>query len=423
MNKGEHFESQVEALCSKAYLSDFVVRSPFYQKQDGQKKEAADVLLLMNDAVLMMQLKTRDLPSSNCMTDIEAGRLRKTIYKGIAQTKTCFSEIRNRTLIDLKNSRGITLPFHYDEVKSHIGIVLIHSYNDTDQDYVNHRIYHPRLHMEYGYPVHVFRFSDFVKITDELSTLPDLIDYLKMREAAFSKTLIPSPTPELDLLGLYATQHPRLEELVTSDTSFVIEQGLWTKFQSMEDIIKKRDVLRKMTSAYDHIIEKVHEGIGFSLNAETGISVEAGVDTCDPKEYAAIARELSSLRQLNRHLFIRKMIEKMKLADTQPEAFFALNLEDRNGAILFFSSSVDRITRRERMATVTQLQVAGRDLSWAVGISTEQFTTDTRSFDFAMVIDMPKGMRSELKAYWQQLAVKSSRSNADEWDIVRESLI
>ncbi len=61
LNLGTEVEDIVEALCSRAFFADFVFRSPQYRKQNGQTKEAVDLLVVFGTSLIAIQVKSKQL--------------------------------------------------------------------------------------------------------------------------------------------------------------------------------------------------------------------------------------------------------------------------------------------------------------------------------------------------------------------------
>ena len=53
MNIGSSIEGVAENLCTRSFLADFTIRRPKYRKLNGQEKEAADVLIVFKETLLV----------------------------------------------------------------------------------------------------------------------------------------------------------------------------------------------------------------------------------------------------------------------------------------------------------------------------------------------------------------------------------
>src|ERR1039458_6113970 len=98
-------EDLVVEICDRLFFRDFVVRNPKFRKESGLEKEAADVLVLDDETLLVVQVKGKEIRTPG--SDVEMGRLSKAIDEGIRQVKTLGRAVKAGQLTHVLSLRGI----------------------------------------------------------------------------------------------------------------------------------------------------------------------------------------------------------------------------------------------------------------------------------------------------------------------------
>lgn len=156
--------------------------------------EVADVLVWLNRFVFLVEVKSRDDEQAQKST---INWIRSRIQQGVNQITRNYERIENKERILLHNDY-----YHVDldceELAGIYGIVIL-SCDDiialNPSDFVND-IYDKKI------PIHVFLWSDFEFLKQEIDTIPDLRFYLQDREDYHKTCDIPLGT-ERSVLGYY----------------------------------------------------------------------------------------------------------------------------------------------------------------------------------------------------------------------------
>lgn len=108
------------------FFADFVVKNPKYRKPKGSTKEAADILVLFKDNLLVYQVKSKiDLTKASDKTNLDWSRIQKTVDKTINQLNAIMEPVKKGFIVNVKNNAGKEIPFEGDKFKKIIGICVL----------------------------------------------------------------------------------------------------------------------------------------------------------------------------------------------------------------------------------------------------------------------------------------------------------
>ena len=244
MDYGKKAESDVAKLCGDLFLKDFVLEAPKFRTPGGQLREVADALLPHGDVLIAMQVKTRVIQGASLSDDgPELSRILRRVEKATEQVKTVRRAIDAHALEEGETLRGVHISLANRTYSRILGIVVLDVFAADGTSVVEQLEIGNRFNEIRGIPVHVFRECDFRIIAKEQDTLPDLINYLNVREKLLGGAIHVPLVTELDLFGLFKTRYPVIEGYLNGTATVpVVEPGLWQKVhRDFPDMFAQRD--------------------------------------------------------------------------------------------------------------------------------------------------------------------------------------
>lgn len=359
----------------------FVCRSPKFG-EPGNRKEAADVLLPLQNTLVAIQVRARQVGEAASITDVtELARLDTRIERVVEQVKTIQRAVESGQLNSAENLRGISVPLVWDEDVAYLGIVIADVVDQKNVSQSDALTIQNGLSSVREIPVHVFFLSDFKHILNEITTIPDLISYCEARQKLILTGVLDLQR-ELEFLAFFKTQYDVLLEALGGECSYlVLADGMWEEDQrSFVEERRARADRWHESRIVDGIIEHVHELIGFQSN---------GGDLGTVESYKVIASELALLNRTERIDLGRRMIEKLERADQDPKGFSYIGVHAKriDTAFLILCSREKRPARADRLKTLTYATQATLGAHCTLGIATENLRAAKRSFDFVLMRD------------------------------------
>lgn len=408
---GKEAENAVELACKSSYLADFVVRSPHYHKHGVGSREAADLLLLFGDHLVVIQVKSRR--PRHHKPSVERMRRAKRIRTAARQVRTAREALVTQSRWELRNLRDINICIQTDTIRQTTGLVVLDTEQPSDAGLEGDEVFDTVG----GTPVHAFLLGDFRLLTQELDTIPDLLDYLHARQALYSKSLLAKHPLERDLLCAFTTRYDAIEAVFAIEgRGLLIPDGLWesTVRENMACYARRAEI-RNQSLVMDKLIEQVHRCIGF--NPAPGTSESGSTEA-----YARIATELSGLRRAERMALGGMILDKAKKADKDPKGFSYFYFFSRKSAlgILFMAARLGRDERRSLLWKTCAAAYACHDPKKLVGIAAQNYSADSGSQDFVFI---PEGTlfddHEELKASGKELFGEERATSDDQWGFTR----
>ncbi len=395
---GKAIEDIVEQICKIAFLDDLVVRSPTFQKSGGRMKEAADFLVPFKNALLAFQVKSRtELKPGNEKSGVDYGRIQKSIKKGIGQLKTIRRAVNAKQLSELKNARGISIPFDPRHASRIVGVVLIDLIGEEKFSIDERTAIYNGYVFDHNMPVHIFRRQDFEVITSEVDTLPDFVRYLDTRQVFFEKKILGPMTDELDFLAVYKVNPDLIEQCLEGHCDLlVVEDGLWESYQTKhEDRIRRRDFLNRPSLIVDKIIDNLHTAIeydpGVAIPGARNDAQQGSVDN-----YFAAIIELSTICRLERRAIGQKFLERMRKADLTGHGHSLILNTKEQSAVLVLSTSHSRQERTNGLFNLAAVAYCALKLKKIIGIVSEPLSAKMRSYDVIFLENVGFGNCAEL---------------------------
>lgn len=144
--------------------------------------------------------------------------------------------IKEGTVYEYSNNRGVKVPIDFSKIDKPYGIILINVYDQNDNIVkINNKFIYKH---EMG--IHIWNVSDFRNISSEIDTIPDMMDYLEIKNDMMSHDLLSPSVEELNFLALYKTNPEIVNEAMSLKSKLTITPGIWDSYrQDLSENIKK----------------------------------------------------------------------------------------------------------------------------------------------------------------------------------------
>ena len=163
-------------ICSKNYLKGFVFHSPKYG--ENLEYEAGDVVLWIRTQIIVFEIMWRNVNEAKSKSTKsflrKIGEKREQLQKDYIAFSTFPEQIKMRNEIGEIVTEFSKQNFHHFNFS---GVILIDS--DEDLETINYLTYKKVL--ELNFPISILTKSDFLFLSSEADTIPDLTYYLKDR--------------------------------------------------------------------------------------------------------------------------------------------------------------------------------------------------------------------------------------------------
>ncbi len=246
-------------LCSKNYLKGFVFQSPKYVI--NSEHEAGDVVLWIRNQIVVFEIMWRNI---ECATSNSTKRYLKRIgekRKQLERDYLAFSTMPE--LMKLTNELGEVVEFSKQNFHSqnYSGVILLDIDNSTEK--INYMTY--RKTLESNFPISIFTKTNFLLLTSEADTIPDLTYYFNDR-FEFIKTVFDEDydffldinrNNEKDLIAFYKMNeyHFPLEKWKNSK-----EKNYWNIYQNtFSEKIRQRDDENRASYLIDQLIDELRK--------------------------------------------------------------------------------------------------------------------------------------------------------------------
>lgn len=412
-DRGLRFEEWVSALCSRKYFSDFVVRSPHYLKGGRAKREAADLLLVWEDLLVVLQLKSLTSEANAIANpEIAKERLRRGAVKAARQVRAIREALLPSSGLTARTLLGVTIP-----VTNHgrvLGIVVVARVDSNGLPTETGISPLPvQIEVFDDVLIHVIDGSAFETILDEFDTMPDLLGYLATRGKALRAGIFSDPPAELDFLAMHQAEWPRLQGLILENRSLVrIHPGYWGRLRDwFSHEWAARASRRQQSAVYDDIIERLRDA------SYRGCDNEGPALSASPECYFRVATTLASVPRINRVDAARRFVEKALLVADGARlcAFFSMEVREAGAWIVFMASRLEVEQRRAALSDVAGAVFARYRPRHVVGVVTEAADHAKRTYDHVLVTDLTNEELARHVAMADQLLGPIRHGRRDEW--------
>jgi hypothetical protein len=351
MSLGRSTEDIVENLCRRSFFADFTIRSPKYYKLRGLEKEAADLLIVFNDTLLAIQVKSKKLNSISVKTNpTEMSRMIKAVNSAIHQFRALGEALNNQSFKSFVNGHGTEVPFDKDKIKKLVLIVVFVPIWEAGADEPGQIRFDPACYSDGPIPVHLFSLHQFTALLTMLDTLPDFLSYLNARWGLHNEGVIPPDSDPVDEWALITFEKKRLVEILEKRTPVDISGFCNRHIASVEQLERQE----KPSYFVDRLIERFHAAIGVEMPVDSRFTLLAKPNSI--QSYNLMIHHLAKLNRKERSLLTEFLMRCVKNCDNMLGiAFrgFKFN-EQGEEAYVVLASKHDRHDRRTAVTNVAR---------------------------------------------------------------------
>lgn len=307
---GEHFVTQS---CTDPFGSDFVFRSPRYLV-NGQEIELCDVLVLLNDAAVIVEVKTNDYTKRPSRTREEWHQLaQKRTASALAQVERAAAAIDDRTIRSVQNHRQGIVDIDAAAIRDCFALIVI--------DHPNLIKSGPEVVLRTSsrsVPTILLTHPQLSRLLYYLSTPTDLIDYMRYRhrlhidddKCGFS---------ELDIFAQYILNNQEDNDsrsIVFANTV----NGLWSDLEQRE--LDNRHIGIDPSRVIDIVLETLHTSVDYKPTSDQHLYARTRSESIE--KYRLCANILAKIRRRDRAVIGKKYLRKATYASSKIEVDFSM---------------------------------------------------------------------------------------------------
>lgn len=244
--KGSAAEAIIADLCKDAFFQDFCFRNP-YHGHGKDRKELCDVLVVLNNVVIIWQIKNIKLSNDGHFKESD-------IKKGVSQSRGARKTILALDNITLTNVAGVEKILDLSVVKEVFMITAIEGGTEDFGHYYDENASRGNVHIFYE------KFTRFA--TKHLNTVTDFVTYLRAKEAFMTGKGVIITGGEENLLALFlnnARSFGKADDPEVNNVFFDIE-GMAEELENDPDYKDKLDA-DYWSQGWDLLIEKKRAAI------------------------------------------------------------------------------------------------------------------------------------------------------------------
>ncbi len=333
-NYGAESERILHELASLHFISDFVFPNPPYFKK-RQKRELADMLVMVEDTLLVFQVKShqwkKDSPHN-------IGRIQKKLLEAWKQFRVFIEAADSLRNAKLKNQRGVEIDFDISSFKAIFLIFVVDVLKPDDVPPIRLRTLGFNC-LEVPVFAAGFEAADLQFLLHQCDTVPDFTTYISC--LTHLENTVPDSI-ELSYLEILAFLRLYPEEI-----SALLEKGTkpihLKKGIDAEYLKRSRAFEMEISYMVDDFIEWLHRSIGTALNLPEGTVKDLVWPENSVQGFWKIANRLANLPRLQRQALARLMYEKRYCAGKWSASWGALISSET--AILVYATESERPNR------------------------------------------------------------------------------
>lgn len=298
MDSGCKTEEAVEAICSKSFFADYTYRSPKYRKVNGHEKEAADIMVVFESYLIVIQVKSRKVSyKEGVISDIDVSRFTASMDKGFRQFRSILEALNRPDFTSFVNGRGFTIEFDKKEIKEVVLILVSAAIAENEaEEPVNVRWLQTCLCLEDSpIPIHLFNLDQFWVLMTLADTISDFLLLLGCRWLFHSKRLISPHTDPIDEWFLFTFEKNRVLKSLKYKRQ-IDPCGLQ---RVHAESLKTLEEKERLSYLVDMFIEAISDGIGHEFPIHEDL-VRFTKFICPPNSLQASRLLVPLLARLNR---------------------------------------------------------------------------------------------------------------------------
>jgi hypothetical protein len=341
----------VHQLAQKTFLVDWCFPNPVLP--DG--KEICDLLIVFDESVIICQVK-----------DLKLGKLgnhrQSEVEKNLRQLSGARRQLFElNTPLSFRNARRTISNFDPAGIKE---VFLLSILLGEEAELLS------GIELFRKLTIHVFNKTFTETVLQELDTVSDFIEYLRLKEALIrDQKSIMIMGGEEELLAFYL-MNDRNFSRIEKATHVVFTEGSWNEFRNSAAYKSKKEE-DKYSYGWDSIINRVHEG---------------------SSEYELVARELARPTRFQRRFLGKCFLDAWMIAseDKIHDAYRrVIPSEGTTYCFIFCCSEIPREHRIEMLKIVCYVaRGVFKENQKVLGIATEKPISPTCSYDYCF-LDIP----------------------------------
>ena len=347
--KGAAAEELVQGLAAESFFVDWCFPNP--KLPNG--KELCDLLVVFDDVAIIWQIKDVKLRADGHYNP-------KEVAKNVRQLLGAHRKLfKLKEPVTLQNSRRHEETFDPDLIREVHLVSVLAGDGEIDSKLAE---------LKDGHLVHMFTRSFLEIALNELDTISDFVQYLRIKEAHLRSTEhILIEGGEEELLAFFLIHGRTLDELAGGQ-AVVFEFGSWVEFERSSQYRAKRDADR-ISYYWDEIIDRIHER--------------------GSREYELVARELARPNRFERRVLGKLFYNAHIVAHENSEATDYRDVVPwGDGRTFCFAFMDDPESRAERKGLLSCLCRVSRVLhpqnTTVIGVATNKTIGPTTSYDYEL---------------------------------------
>lgn len=368
---GTYGEKWSQWFLERSFFRDFVYRNP-----RGKKKgeELADAVVLFDDVVLMVQVKTQ------CGWHDPVSWATEKLLDAFGQLCKTHENLVHRRIKKLRNDFYGDIEFDPKSYPNMIGlIILAHS----SAPYIAAKLA-PEV-LTAGFPIHVFSLTDFAIVASKFDTAGDLITFLELRGEIAAKVTFSVQ----DEIGNIERMIPHVEEGLRSHMSSTSPEALEKTVRAFEEVATGR-LLESSDWKYgltiDDMIARAHD-VDTALPWNVGNGLGA----------MEVARFLGWLTRDRRIKLGKRIISACEAGRDGKLHYFPHVQPSRGTACVYLVTSQNRPDRVKTLQFLVACAHMKYGVRQCLGVATEPIGNG-RSYDFVVRrASPPQALLEQLK--------------------------
>lgn len=345
MNYGKEVEDFVEHICCRSFFADFTFRSPEYLKQGRHKREAADVLVVFEDTLLAIQVKSKQVDvSSGDISTVDMNRIGSKLDESIQQFHALAEALKTPGFTSFKNGRGMRTDFDYKRIKNLVFMVVFAPiWKGSTKKPPRLRIIGDSHLKDDLLPVHLFTVNEFELLLKMLDTLPDFLAYLDARWFLHKERLIPSDSDPADEWAFVTFERDKFFEVFSTRKSTDLT-GVMNRHDETIKVLERRE---KPSYLIDHLIETLYRTVASGRKIKG--MFKAKWHLAPPNSLESLRLLVPHLARLNRHertMLAEAFLDQIvKCFDNPPTHSQAMKFERHDEGFFILASTLKREER------------------------------------------------------------------------------
>lgn len=374
-NHGADAEKASQWFLEKSFFLDFLFRNP---KGKKKSKELADAIVLYDDVLLMVQVKSQDSKRDPRVW------AKNNIRKALNQLNGTRRMLVGRHVTHLYNKLRGEVPIDVSKYLSHVGLIIV---AQDSPPFIAEELV-PDLKKQ-DFPIHIFSLRDFSLLVSRLDTAGDFICALELRQDIASKVTYYVHAEEKNIAAMFPHIDAVLKSHYPNDPESVIIRTCDSFKRVLSGELKNPDD-RRYGLLVDDIIARAHD-IDPSLPYHN--------KTTSRQTSVAIATYLGYLTRERRISLGKRMFECVNGATDGNAHHFCHYKPSLKQVFVFLATSKSRVERTKLLRFLLSVAQVKFNASIGLGIATEPPGKGC-SYDMALHRGLPVAeLRRELKSH------------------------